>query len=204
MANRPVLHRRDHEHGGADPVRILWESTGEAGEGGGGIQFDTDNEGGWLYVQTNDATEGDGAVAGFALDLQDHSTSSGGSGGIRLFSSSNGILLNAGAAIGLLSGASFVNIQSNQVSAPFVNGVQLKALTSGISITGNTIEIQGHGAAGQITINETGQVQITGSEVAYVGGASIGFFGVTPVAQPATPTTTADVIAALQALGLVA
>jgi len=31
---KPVLHRRDHEHGGADPVRIVWESTG-AGAGGG-------------------------------------------------------------------------------------------------------------------------------------------------------------------------
>jgi hypothetical protein len=33
MADKPVLHRRDHEHGGADPVRIVWESTGEAGTG---------------------------------------------------------------------------------------------------------------------------------------------------------------------------
>jgi hypothetical protein len=35
MANKPVLHAHDHSHGGADPVRITWESTGEAGTGGG-------------------------------------------------------------------------------------------------------------------------------------------------------------------------
>jgi hypothetical protein len=36
MANKPVLHRRDHEHGGADPVRIVWESTGAGGGGAAG------------------------------------------------------------------------------------------------------------------------------------------------------------------------
>jgi hypothetical protein len=29
------MHRRDHEHGGADPVRIAYESVGGAGGGGG-------------------------------------------------------------------------------------------------------------------------------------------------------------------------
>lgn len=33
MMPRPILHRRDHEHGGSDPVRILWESDG-TGAGG--------------------------------------------------------------------------------------------------------------------------------------------------------------------------
>jgi hypothetical protein len=35
MANKPVLHRRDHEHGGADTVRIVYETVGGDGEGGG-------------------------------------------------------------------------------------------------------------------------------------------------------------------------
>src|SRR5262245_19031627 len=35
MAHKPVLHRRDHEHGGADPVRITWESDDSGGGGGG-------------------------------------------------------------------------------------------------------------------------------------------------------------------------
>lgn len=43
MANKPVLHRRDHERGGADPIRLLW--TDEPGGGGGGgvndATFDT-------------------------------------------------------------------------------------------------------------------------------------------------------------------
>jgi hypothetical protein len=32
---RPIIHHRDHEHGGADPVRIQWEQTGESGGGSG-------------------------------------------------------------------------------------------------------------------------------------------------------------------------
>jgi hypothetical protein len=33
---KPIIHSRDHEHGGADPVRILWESDDGGGTGGGG------------------------------------------------------------------------------------------------------------------------------------------------------------------------
>jgi hypothetical protein len=36
MANKPVLHRRDHEHGGADVVRTVWEDVGSSGGGDGG------------------------------------------------------------------------------------------------------------------------------------------------------------------------
>lgn len=57
MANKPVLHAHDHQHGGADPVRITWESTGGAGTGGG-IQFDIDNIGGTLRVETTDTLTG--------------------------------------------------------------------------------------------------------------------------------------------------
>jgi len=39
MANKPVLHRRDHEHGGADTVRIVYESVGGGGAGSGGDGF---------------------------------------------------------------------------------------------------------------------------------------------------------------------
>jgi hypothetical protein len=34
---RPIIHHRDHEHGGADPVRIQWEQTGETGGGTGSL-----------------------------------------------------------------------------------------------------------------------------------------------------------------------
>jgi hypothetical protein len=48
---KPIVHARDHEHGGADPVRIVWESTGTGGGGGfptfaltgGTFSFDTDD-----------------------------------------------------------------------------------------------------------------------------------------------------------------
>ena len=38
--SKPVIHARDHEHGGADPVRIAWESTG-TGATGNAVLFDT-------------------------------------------------------------------------------------------------------------------------------------------------------------------
>lgn len=37
MPNKPVLHRRDHEHGGADTVRILWTDEPGGGEPGTGV-----------------------------------------------------------------------------------------------------------------------------------------------------------------------
>jgi hypothetical protein len=35
-ATKPVIHHRDHEHGGADPVRVVWEDIGTGAGGGGG------------------------------------------------------------------------------------------------------------------------------------------------------------------------
>lgn len=74
-------------------------------------------------------------------------------------------------------------------------------------------DIQG-GASGNVSIlRQEGELHLTGTDVLSLAstaiwlgsaGQSIGFFGVTPVTQPATPVTLADVIAALQALGLVA
>lgn len=58
-----------------------------------------------------------------------------------------------------------------------------------------------------LTMDAAGGVELVSSDAAgyiSINGSALGFFGVTPVAQPATPTTLADVIAALQALGLVA
>jgi hypothetical protein len=53
---RPIIHGRDHEHGGADPIRIVWESVGGAG-GGGGIMFDVaPQEGGFLEVTVTDGS----------------------------------------------------------------------------------------------------------------------------------------------------
>jgi hypothetical protein len=63
---KPVVHARDHEHGGPDTVRIVYESVGDGGSGGTGIQFDTDNEGGWLEINTND-TDAFGSGRGMSL-----------------------------------------------------------------------------------------------------------------------------------------
>lgn len=34
MANKPILHRRDHERGGADPIRLLWDDDTDTDGGG--------------------------------------------------------------------------------------------------------------------------------------------------------------------------
>ena len=44
----------------------------------------------------------------------------------------------------------------------------------------------------------------TGTKIGTAATQKLGFFGATPVVQPAVPTTLADVIARLQALGLTA
>jgi hypothetical protein len=36
MADRPIIHARDHEWGGADPAGIVYEDVGDSGGGGGG------------------------------------------------------------------------------------------------------------------------------------------------------------------------
>jgi hypothetical protein len=65
----------------------------------------------------------------------------------------------------------------------------------GQSFNGQTIGI---GTTGAIDIGTTGAITVGGV------GATLGFYGQTPAAQPATPVTLGDVIAALQTLGLVA
>lgn len=61
MRLRPIIHARDHEHGGSDVVRISWESVGDGGDGGGGgttgLFMDTpgaEQEGGYLEIRAND------------------------------------------------------------------------------------------------------------------------------------------------------
>jgi len=40
LAQKPVMHARDHEHGGADPVRFTVEDVGDDSGGGGGGAMD--------------------------------------------------------------------------------------------------------------------------------------------------------------------
>jgi hypothetical protein len=49
------MHGRDHEHGGADPLTVVYEDVGDSGGGGGGdgIKFDTHPQSGeWLAFET--------------------------------------------------------------------------------------------------------------------------------------------------------
>lgn len=180
---------------------------------GGGIDFDIDNEGGWLYVQVNDVEEAGGPIRGYALDLQDRSTSVGGSGGIRL-KTFNTLDLDSSFEMNLLSRGALLNIESDYVSAAGVLGIQLKALTSGISITGREVGIQSQGAAAQIALNAAGNILLQGDTIDLVAASGmnygtaptdlIGFYGTAPVAQQPQPVTLADVINLLVTLGLCA
>jgi hypothetical protein len=51
--SKPIIHNRDHEHGGADPVRIHYETVGTGGGGTGFIQFGVDNNGDWISIDAN-------------------------------------------------------------------------------------------------------------------------------------------------------
>ena len=60
-ASKPVIHGRDHEHGGADPAGVVYETVGGGGgDGGGGatgLFMDTpggEQEGGYLEVIADD------------------------------------------------------------------------------------------------------------------------------------------------------
>jgi len=73
MPNKPILHRRDHERGGSDPIRLLW--TDEPPEGGVGTGFnDAIIDVTWTYLggifglDTNiPGTISDGTTPGFWL-----------------------------------------------------------------------------------------------------------------------------------------
>ena len=53
LQEKPVIHGRDHSHGGPDPTQIAYEDVGGTGGGGGGIQFDvTPQSGTFLDIRT--------------------------------------------------------------------------------------------------------------------------------------------------------
>ena len=160
--------------------------------GGSGIQFDTDNEGGWLDVTTNN-TDG----AGFGMFLQDKT-----GGGIGIESGptffpqagsitlgSDGVLLGSFPAVGK-SGT----IEISQADG----GIVARASgTYGVSIsTSGSGLISISGVAGTTVADSHGlELQTSPTE-------KVGFFGATPVVQQATPVTLANVISLLQAYGL--
>ena len=65
MASRkPVIHARDHGHGGADPVHIVWEDVGSSGGGGAS----TANQP-WVYVQRRNLTIASSAGTNTTVDF---------------------------------------------------------------------------------------------------------------------------------------
>lgn len=198
---------------GGATFALRLQAGGTSTPAGGGIQFDTDNEGGWLYVQVNDVEEAGGPIRGTALDLQDRSTSVGGSGGIRL-KTFNTLDLDANFGATLLSRQELVTIQSDAITAPFVNGILLRAFQSAISIVGHEVVMQDATGHAVVACRSEGALVLDGDEIIITaangmnyGNAPtdlIGFYGAAPVAQQPQPVTLADVINLLVTLGLCA
>jgi hypothetical protein len=213
------VHARDHEHGGADPTRIHYEDVGSGGAGGTGIQFDTDNEGGWLYVQANDETEAGGSVGGYAIDLEDQSSG----GGIHL-KTFNQLYVEANEQATLLSHNGKILVESDLTTGWAAgegsDSIDIKAASGRIDVHGDSVEIQDyHGATitfpadgtlnfaavNGINVNSAVSFNSSGGNLQLgASGDKIGFYGTAPISRPAHPATLADVINALVALGLVA
>lgn len=88
------------------------------------------------------------------------------------------------------AGAGFFGMQFNSAGGAIGFDDQLRISNP----VNNTIDLQGNAAATILDINMDMQHS----------GVNLGFYGTAPVAQPAAPVTLADVIAALQTLGLTA
>jgi hypothetical protein len=131
---KPVIHGRDHAPGGADPIPGLG--------GGGGIQFDTDNQGGFLYVQTNDI---DTAGSGVGLCLFDDS-----GGGIQVQASGGGSVevRTTGGGDTIIRSTGTVRVQDENTGAGA--GVLISSLRSHVTIaTGQQLS----GTAGYLILD---------------------------------------------------
>lgn len=166
------------------------------GGGGGSIQFDTDNEGGWLDVTANDADAG-----GFGIAL--HDQSHGGSGiDVR---SADLVQIGGLAGQGSFLLESFGDLVAASIGSE--GGLEINTGVAGGATLG--VFIGDHGSGGIIldntTVGGTGPIEISAAEVlVQQTGGKLSFFGVTPVTQRATPVTLADVISILRAYGLAA
>ena len=97
-----------------------------------------------------------------------------------------------------LEGAQIVFTQAGAISGSVLpSKIEFKAKGSGSAFITSYVDHEGfHGSI------DAGDAYV--ARLLKHNGNLVGFYGVTAVTQPATPTTLADVIAALQALGLVA
>ncbi len=129
MANKPVLHAHDHSHGGADPVRITWESTGEAGTGNA-VLFDTfpqdadylafDTQSGIAMTNHDDSPVSLQQLGNEALHIEN-----GGSGDLNIEASGTGNLIIQHTGSGDISievGSGNLIVQGLPTSDPGVSG----------------------------------------------------------------------------------
>ncbi len=132
LRDRPVLHGRDHATGGADPI-----------PGIGGIQFDVENDGGWLYVTTEDATEAGGSPTGHGILLDDFS-----GGGVYLAAHSGGIF-----EIHTVGGGDVVISSSNDLT---VGPLFQDGGTAVTRLSGQGVRVLNNDGSGHATIGSTG------------------------------------------------
>lgn len=167
-----------------------------AAASGGGIQYDVDNEGDWLYV----GTTGTGAGSPFGRPIVFYDFEGGG-----VFLRSGGSDVSTpGASLDVADGE--IQLRTFTPDGDAINW----DIGSGANLVGTSSSawIFENDGTGGVQINSAGSLQLkSGSSTQIVGstlGTSLGFFGHAPSPQVATPVTLADVIALLQAYGLAA
>ena len=157
-------------------------AASSSGGGGSGIQFDVDNVGDWLEVETTGAIP-TGPFTNWGI----------------AFSSPNGMLITA-------SGAS----PASQVEIDGDDGVTISSGSNNVLLSSPSHDVNIQSAAAFIETTDNialvaqQNIAVTATTALEISSATMGFFGHAANPQPATPSTLADVIAALQSLGLVA
>lgn len=151
--------------------------------------YDVDLSFGFVRLRVSDHITTDGGSFGLTTDGGDHSVNTGG-GGYEVVSEGGGI-----------------NFREGQVTIESDNGNQASLRVR--SEDGYTFEYDPNGGDGTMDLRTGVGFDFRDTDAASVlkllgtSGGRVGFFGVPPAAQPATPVTLGDVIAALQTLGLV-
>lgn len=172
------MHGRDHLPTGADPIPGL----GEGGGGGGGIQFEVENEGGWLYVNTTDADAAGGSPLGQGLFLGDES-----SGGIGLTSGGGGNLILrtlAGGSINLRASSGGILIKTESLAD---GGINIQAIDWLTMIGAGGVEIQTNLGHPMIVRNSVLWLELNGAVLTLTDGGSNTFFKI-DASSGASPT----------------
>lgn len=161
--------------GSADVSWFPRSGLGGGSPSGGGIQFDTENEGDWLTIQT----DGIGPEGGSIL----------------LNAPGGNIQMYAGSLAGGSNPGFF------QAAAPGGGFTANDTAAGGMSVVGNgDILIDANGASLDLQSFQTGLTNAV--RVQSEPNGKLSFFGSVAVVRQATPTTLPQVIALLQAYGL--